>query len=338
MNSGKVRSSGKRKPFRGRRMRGLFTNGVWYCDCNPRLPAEHFKVKKEGKNQGRWFYTCQKPEEQRCAFFLWDEDAKIREESAVLNNSRTEPRAPLTVGASGRDREQHHSENAKAPEESGSQRESVIKLRADSPSSSHHEESGDEHTKDSDSSLVSEAGLRSLEENAIRSLQQPQLPLEPKTPAKRSHIEMHGLPTPDTIGRQHHSLGYPVSSPSKRRATDVELLNLVSPTTTPTPVRFRDAVGGSGDDTLFAEIEQVLSSHRVKLNADTSKAVKAICHKHTLRMQGVIKGREISRLALNAKDAKILELQRRIDTLEAEHETERAIVRHLLWENEVNDE
>jgi hypothetical protein len=45
--------------------------------------------------------------------------------------------------------------------------------------------------------------------------------------------------------------------------------------------------------------------------------------------------REISRLALKARDAKIAELQRRIDTLEAELETERAIVRHLRWENEV---
>jgi hypothetical protein len=44
--------------------------------------------------------------------------------------------------------------------------------------------------------------------------------------------------------------------------------------------------------------------------------------------------REISRLALKAKDAKIAELQHRIETLQAELETERAIVKHLRWENE----
>ena len=48
--------------------------------------------------------------------------------------------------------------------------------------------------------------------------------------------------------------------------------------------------------------------------------------------------RDISRLALKAKDAKIVELSRRADTLEAELETERAIVRHLRWENEVTEE
>ena len=39
--------------------------------------------------------------------------------------------------------------------------------------------------------------------------------------------------------------------------------------------------------------------------------------------------REISRLALKAREAKIAELQMRIQTLDAELATERAIVKHL---------
>jgi hypothetical protein len=39
--------------------------------------------------------------------------------------------------------------------------------------------------------------------------------------------------------------------------------------------------------------------------------------------------REISRLALRAREAKISELQLRIQTLDAELATERAIVKHL---------
>lgn len=39
--------------------------------------------------------------------------------------------------------------------------------------------------------------------------------------------------------------------------------------------------------------------------------------------------REISRLALKAREAKIKELQHRVQTLDAELETERAIVKHL---------
>merc|ERR1711915_155335 len=83
---------------RGGRGGGVFADGIWQCNCTPRLPAEHFKVKKEGKNQGRWFYTCQQQQEKRCDFFLWDEDAKPREEAAVLSGKRTEPGAVNSGG------------------------------------------------------------------------------------------------------------------------------------------------------------------------------------------------------------------------------------------------
>lgn len=35
-------------------LKGLFTDGVWHCNCDPRLPAQHFQTKNGGKNHGRW--------------------------------------------------------------------------------------------------------------------------------------------------------------------------------------------------------------------------------------------------------------------------------------------
>ena len=70
--------------------RGLFVNGIWHCDCKTRLPAEKFKCKNGGRNQGRWFYTCQNPALANCGFFLWTADAEIREEAALLNNNNIE--------------------------------------------------------------------------------------------------------------------------------------------------------------------------------------------------------------------------------------------------------
>ena len=35
-------------------LKGLFADGVWQCNCHPRLPAEHFQTKNGGKNHGRW--------------------------------------------------------------------------------------------------------------------------------------------------------------------------------------------------------------------------------------------------------------------------------------------
>lgn len=46
-------------------------------------------------------------------------------------------------------------------------------------------------------------------------------------------------------------------------------------------------------------------------------------------MAGIAKGREAVRLSVKAKDAKIAELQARIGLLEAERETDRAMIGHL---------
>ncbi|KAI0125980.1 hypothetical protein BJ170DRAFT_633328 [Xylariales sp. AK1849] len=81
---------------------GYFIKGQWHCNCQPRLPAIQFQVKRDSKNKGRWFYACQidrtkgKPgQPERCDFFLWAEDARKREEGAVLSNSRTEHTTPV---------------------------------------------------------------------------------------------------------------------------------------------------------------------------------------------------------------------------------------------------
>ncbi|PGH13078.1 hypothetical protein AJ79_03915 [Helicocarpus griseus UAMH5409] len=58
--------------------RGLFTDGVWHCNCDPRQPARHLQTRNGGRNQGRWFYTCPKPQGKQCDFFLWEDDAEVR--------------------------------------------------------------------------------------------------------------------------------------------------------------------------------------------------------------------------------------------------------------------
>lgn len=35
-------------------LKGLFSDGVWHCNCAPRLPAQRFQTKNGGKNHGRW--------------------------------------------------------------------------------------------------------------------------------------------------------------------------------------------------------------------------------------------------------------------------------------------
>lgn len=61
-----------------------------------------FQVRRESKNKGRWFYTCQKDRTKgaaghpdKCDFFLWAEDARLREEGALFGRRRgAEPPTP----------------------------------------------------------------------------------------------------------------------------------------------------------------------------------------------------------------------------------------------------
>ncbi|ROW14859.1 hypothetical protein VPNG_03793 [Cytospora leucostoma] len=67
---------------------GLFEDGQWLCDCTPRQPALCLTVRKETKNKGKRFYTCQ---DRKCDMFLWEDSAKARERDAILqHNCRSE--------------------------------------------------------------------------------------------------------------------------------------------------------------------------------------------------------------------------------------------------------
>jgi len=52
-NRGGRRGMFTRRPGH-QRLPGLFADGIWHCDCDcsPRLPAEHFQVRKESPNKG----------------------------------------------------------------------------------------------------------------------------------------------------------------------------------------------------------------------------------------------------------------------------------------------
>ncbi|KAI0851373.1 hypothetical protein F5Y00DRAFT_8114 [Daldinia vernicosa] len=87
-----MRRSGAPSPSGKVPLNGHFRNGIWYCNCIPRLPAVQYLAKRETANKGRSFYACKKDrnKENKCNFFLWTEDAHVREVDNVLTNSRSE--------------------------------------------------------------------------------------------------------------------------------------------------------------------------------------------------------------------------------------------------------
>ncbi|KAG0253466.1 DNA topoisomerase [Mortierella polycephala] len=57
------------------------------CNCEGRPAAVERKVVKEGDNQGRLFYTCAKPREQQCGFFVFASDVESTSRNTSMNDT-----------------------------------------------------------------------------------------------------------------------------------------------------------------------------------------------------------------------------------------------------------
>ncbi|EKG22183.1 hypothetical protein MPH_00511 [Macrophomina phaseolina MS6] len=101
-------------------------------------------------------------------------------------------------------------------------------------------------------------------------------------------------------------------------------------TTTPSSVKGDDAA----NDTLVPEVLQLLKEKGVNMDKETGDALQKLLRTHSLRMQGLARGRDVARLAVREKTAQSAELQARIASLEAELETQRAVIANLNWQKE----
>jgi hypothetical protein len=75
--------------------------------------------------------------------------------------------------------------------------------------------------------------------------------------------------------------------------------------------------------------EALLILKDVQLSSQVERDLIDLLNKHDLRTQGAIKGRDITRVAVQAKETKIAQLEARISVLEAERETNRTVIQHL---------
>lgn len=398
-------------------LKGLFADGIWQCDCTPRLPAEHFKVKKEGKNQGRWFYTCQNAEPKRCGFFLWDEDAKPREEAAVLSNSRTEPMGRQSVGGEVQEG-WDAGRAARAARTDAMGARGAIRGRGlfagvpDAHNASRHVTDGDDERMPSPSPKQrsppppytampsSSAGKRNAQQAGMDDEDDEFFPWPltgqeeqdlanvadtaqtPKTPHKSLKTGVYATPATTVTKRRLPWLdpeetpkatatALPSSSrvdseapETPSRSTGITAapttVQLAAPTpqppptrtnmTTPSPpARFKDALSNPADSSSSLTSEALETLEDIDIPPDIRDKLRSVLSKHDLKTQGVTKGREIARLAVKAKEAKIAEfetriaglenakiaeLQARIGSLEAEREVDRSVIRQLKWQLE----
>lgn len=325
--------------------RGLFVDGIWHCDCESRLPADKFQVKNGGKNHGRWFYTCQRSQPKRCGFFLWSDDAKIREEAAVLNNSRSEPQ--LNQAAQFHAMPSRRPQTPKTPMKQSkitpitpTSRPRVLKSPARSPAYKHSDDHHTENLTDIDesfdwSSSADEALLAAVndfEESPSKAARTPAI----TSPGKRLIHETKVAGSKDHPPDSDTSAtvdGDVFMTPSTSTNPPSTVSALLSPQLTPALPRTRISEDMHEPPPPVSDLAQqaldILAPVKSAVPAAIEQKLVDLLNQHHLRAQGIAKGRDIVRLAVHQKDKSIAELQSRITTLEAERQTSRTVIAAL---------
>lgn len=99
----------------------------------------------------------------------------------------------------------------------------------------------------------------------------------------------------------------------------------------PTPSRFRDGdpealVNEQSGFDITDEMMDILKDS--KIDETTRNNVRDLLGRHALKISGIVRGRDISRIALKHKDTKIAELQQRIEAMETQREMDKIVIRH----------
>lgn len=314
-------------------------------------------------------YTCQKPQPTRCGFFLWDDEAKSRSTTVVLNNSRSEP-GPVPLSP-----QSPQSPQTPIKPRAGrlfSTPSKVLETEKEPPvvpgrpaSDSPSKETGisqnlanstlstllpDQLSDDDDEfydwpASEDEDLSRAADSTIKNPMPPPETPrkaikMDPfSTPGKRRYDEMiqEGFPpwpTPSTRTKDGDIFTTP---PKSSRGTNLFAQSgLLSPMNSPTPNRFRDLSGQEPE--LTKEILQALQSHQFVVSPEIENTVKSIGSKYSLFTHGVIKGRDVSRSLLQKKNEQVLELQGEIAILQAEREADKAAIRKLTEKMEMKED
>lgn len=100
---------------------------------------------------------------------------------------------------------------------------------------------------------------------------------------------------------------------------------------TPTPRRYKDVLSAQGAAShqlsdLASNILAILDRHDVVVPTTARDEMVASLDQHHLKTQGIIRGRDISRMALKKKDEEIQALKERIESLETEREMDKVVI------------
>ncbi|RJE18419.1 hypothetical protein PHISCL_09238 [Aspergillus sclerotialis] len=342
-------SPGAGSPRSAAPLRGLFMDGVWRCNCPGRPPAVKFQTKNHGINHGRWckvltssrentqtnrtVYTCQQPQYKRCDFFLWSSDAEAREKLVVLANSRSE----LDTFSKTPTKRARHENGLPTPvTDRKPDSPAAWKFQTQTPSKSANakarmmaEDSGDTDSYDWDDSLDDDLELfmdRPRQPDFGQDLPRKAPRTPTRTSPRKRKILGFGFKGGDSTS---HDSG--VLTPQHSQTTD-RIPPSAEVSMTPTPSRYTNALSadsGSEISAFAGQALKLLEGHNVMLPRKAQNELVSFLNTHDLKTKGIIRGRDISRIALRKKDEQIMRLNNRVQSLESQKELDRAMINGL---------
>ncbi|EGY22768.1 uncharacterized protein VDAG_04206 [Verticillium dahliae VdLs.17] len=317
---------------RKQRLSGLYADGLWYCNCEPRCEAKQYPVKKKGPNKGKLFWTCVL---RACDFFLWDDDATAR--TLGLAVTTIEDPVPQTQPSPAAPNETAKAA-VRAAIDISSEEDNVVRMPAGPAASKQAPLTANKRKRNQvneEEDLIGDLSSdeeRQLNDAVTRSSQklrdnnlQAQSFLTPAT--ERTTDLLNGMPTPATA-----RILFPGPSLKRLKTSNDDLdtmsPGLETPQQTPATSRTRDALQSSPATHGDADVEiteAVMALLRDQhLPPALTLSLRNTLDRHAARTRGLIKGRDAVRGQLKAKDERAAQLQERIVALENKNKAMRA--------------
>ncbi|EFR02225.1 hypothetical protein MGYG_05228 [Nannizzia gypsea CBS 118893] len=333
---GSEASPNRRPPWTGRKpetLRGLLLEGRWHCDCDPRRIAKHFETKNGGKYHGRWFYTCPKSRDMGCGFFLWSDEAKEREpaqnptdalkkssdaqeaEPAKVRPDSIKPSPALHTPKANRIRESILRGGLLTPE-------SQVKRKRDADITDYLDKYQSPTKKGRLDLPTSQAAEQDTSFTTVPNISYPSLT------SRLEALDSEPIPQPVFLTPRK-------STPPPRSETAPGQKTSLGLPTTPTPSRFTTSPlfyhsaekvnKRSQYCETAAKAFGILEAHKINVTPKAKEELAEFLDRNDLKTLGIIKGRDISRLAIKSRENRIEALESRISVLEAERESWKAL-------------
>ncbi|KAM0546673.1 hypothetical protein ACHAPJ_010710 [Fusarium lateritium] len=342
------RSQKKRMP------KGRYSDGHWWCNCEPRQKATLREVKKSGPNTGKLFWKC-----DDCNFFLWRDEARARESGFKASHredesSRSDP-PPMTqqslvsygyqVTPGRRQSDDNSTDSTSSGEESEPDtpmpKSDMARTRAsgsskpaspptaavETPSLGSAKRRRDVFEEDQDdfSDLGSDEERQMVaiaDKSAEKAAAQRRRYDTPTT--SRSTDVIAGLPTPSVTrtlfpgsdSKRQKQVSFE-DSPLRSTATMSSATLSANTTPSKTPSVPQDILSSSPPEASFDVTDEVMDLLRgQKVDPKVLSSVQNALATAARRTKGIVMGRDSARASLKTKDEKIATLQERITALE----------------------